>query len=220
MNALSNEPVVRTLDRLHQEARGDWKHFVGIAPRALWSRLTGKSFMKSIRPTDLSGAYIPVNREAGRFLYLMARSIDARRIVEFGTSFGISTIYLAAAARDAGGMVYSTEIEPTKCRKAEANLRDAGLAEHAKILEGDATKTLASVSGAIDLLFLDGWKDLYVPILEQLLPQLRRGALVIADNTDFADCRPYLDRIRAKDSGFVTMPMFGGTMEIAYNAGV
>src|SRR5688500_19933948 len=94
MNALSNEPVVRTLDRLHHEARGDWKHFVGIAPRALWSRLTGKSFMKSIRPTDLSGAFIPVNSEAGRFLFLMARSLYARQIYVIDSSFGISTVSL------------------------------------------------------------------------------------------------------------------------------
>jgi len=184
----------------------------------MWGRLTGKSMMKMIRPTDLGKAYIPVNREAGRFLYLMARSIDAKKIVEFGTSFGISTIYLAAAARVSGGMVFSTEIEPMKCRAAEANIRDAGLADYAKVLEGDATQTLKQVTGTVDLLFLDGWKDLYVPILEQVLPQLRKGALVIADNTNFVDSRPYLDRIRAPDSGFLWAPMFGGTMEIALYA--
>ncbi len=213
--SLSQEPVVRTLDRLHLAARGDWKHFVGLLPRVMWKRMTGGTMMSALSPKQLGNAYIPVTREAGRFLYVLARSIEAKRMIEFGTSFGISTIYLAAAARDSGGRVISTEIEPHKCRTAEANLRDAGLADYAEILEGDALQTLRSVEGPIDLLFLDGWKDLYIPLLELLQPRLRKGAIVVADNVDMIDCKPYLERVRAPGSGFTSTTMFGGRMELS-----
>ena len=100
--------------------------------------------------------------------------------MEFGTSFGISTLYLAAAAAETGGRVTGSEYHPSKADKARANLAEAGLA--ATILTGDARETLAGPGPRIDLLFLDGAKELYLPILHLLLPRLHRGSLVVADN--------------------------------------
>jgi predicted O-methyltransferase YrrM len=208
------DPAIATvLDRLHQAARGDWKRGLGVVPHFVWSKLTGKSFMKMVSPAKLKDMYIPVSRDGGRLLYMLARSIGARRVVEFGASFGISTLYLGAAVRDGGGgQVITTEIEPSKCRALESNVREAGLAEIVRVLEGDALQTLAQVEGPIDLVFLDGWKDLYLPVLELLTVRLRPGALVVADNTNFPDVRPYLTRVR-QGAGFTSAPLVDGRME-------
>jgi predicted O-methyltransferase YrrM len=214
MNSLADPNVANTLDRLHTEARGDWRTFVSILPRVARGVLAGRSLMKSITPAQMKNAYIPVSRDEGRFLYATARAAGARRVVEFGTSFGISTIYLAAAVRDSGGgVVYTTEIEPNKCRAAEQNLRDAGLADQVTLLEGDAMQTLRAVAGPIDLVFLDGWKDLYIPVLDLLRDKLRPGALVLADNVNMRDAHSYVEKVRAPSSGFISSTLFGGRME-------
>lgn len=212
-SSLYDPVVAATLGRLHAEARGDWKHFVRIAPRFVVGRLIGRSFLRDVPPSQFKDVFIPITRDAGRLLYTLARANGAKRIVEFGTSFAISTIYLAAAARDNEGEVVSTEIEPSKVRAAEENLRQAGLDRCARVLEGDAVQTLPSVAGPVDLLFLDGWKDLYVPVLEIMLPKLRPGALVVADNTNFADCKPYLARVRGPE--FSSTSLYGGRMEVS-----
>ncbi|MHC4607911.1 MAG: O-methyltransferase, partial [Planctomycetota bacterium] len=149
--------------------------------------------------------YIPISREQGQFIYLAARSIGARNIVEFGTSFAISTIYLAAAARDnGGGRVIGTEIEPSKHARAVAHLAEAGLGDVAEIRLGDALETLAEVPEPVDLVLLDGWKDLYLPVLELLKPRLRPGSLVLADNifTFRKSLRPYVDYVQCGRNGF------------------
>jgi predicted O-methyltransferase YrrM len=209
---LARPAIAQTLDDLHHEARSDLRRALPLLPRVLMSRLRGKPLMKALTPSLMRGMYIPVGRADGRLLYTFARGLRATRIVEFGTSFGISTLYLAAAAQDNGGHVFSTEIEPSKCRAAEANLKRAGLHDSATVLEGDALQTLKAVEGPIDMVFLDGWKDLYVPVLHLLLDKLRPGALVLADNINLADTRPYLDYIRSHPD-FVSTPLPGNKME-------
>ena len=76
----------------------------------------------------------------------------------------------------------SSELEPTKLERARANLAEAGLADHVELREGDAMETLKDVAAPVDLLFLDGWKDLYLPLLDLLEPKLRPGSVVLADN--------------------------------------
>src|SRR5579884_2254679 len=98
-----------------------------------------------------------------------------RTIVEFGASLGFSTIHLAAAARDLGdARVITTEIEPDKARAARDNLREAGLDDLVELREGDALSTLADV-GEVDLLFLEGWNNLYLSVLDLLEPRLAHG---------------------------------------------
>jgi predicted O-methyltransferase YrrM len=151
-------------------------------------------------------AYLPVSREAGVLLYTLARARDARVIVEFGTSFGISTIYLAAALRDAGGgRLVTTELEPTKAARARAHLARAGLAELVEIRIGDALETLADPPGAIDLVYLDGAKPLYRPVLARLEPQLARRAVIVADNIDMVELvADYTRYVRDPASGYVS----------------
>jgi predicted O-methyltransferase YrrM len=172
--------------------------------------------MQVLTPSSMARAYLPVTRDAGRLLYTLARATRAQHIVEFGASFGISTIYLGAAARDNGGTLVTTEIEASKCRVTEANLLEAGLDDVVEVLEGDALETLARSATPIDMLFLDGWKDLYLPLLDQLRPRLESGALIVADNTNFRDAQPYVTHVRTPAHGFVSTTIAGGTMELSY----
>jgi predicted O-methyltransferase YrrM len=215
-STLHAEPVVSTLSRLRAAARDDWKVMLRMTPVFVKTMLAGKSVMKAVPPSRFKTVYMPISPEAGQFLYATARAMGARKVVEFGASFGVSTIYLAAAMKDnGGGSVITTEIEPSKCRAAEQNLKDAGLLPYVDILEGDACQTLANVDGPIELLFLDGWKDLYLPVFELLHPKLRKGAVVIGDNVRFPDARPYVQRVRSAAGDLTSVALFNGGLEFS-----
>jgi predicted O-methyltransferase YrrM len=157
---------------------------------------------------------LAVSRETGNLLYMLARSRDARSIVEFGTSFGISTLHLAAALRDnGGGRLITSEFEPSKIARARANLQAGGLADLVEIREGDALETLArDLPETIDLLLLDGAKGLYPAILALVESRLRPGALIVADNADWSP--EYLARVRSPAEGYLSIP-FGEDVELS-----
>ena len=168
----------------------------------------------------MRNVYMPVSPDVGRLLYVLARNRGAKLIVEFGTSFGISSIHLAAAVRDAGGgRVVTTELDPFKAERAAHNFRAAGLSELVDIRVGDAFETLKSgVGGSVDLLLLDGWKEAYLPMLRFLEPQLSPGALVVADDLDIAPetLASYLDYVRKPGNGYVSVELpLGDRIEIS-----
>ena len=168
--------------------------------------------------TRLRELWLPVTRETGRLLYMLARSIHACHIIEFGTSFGISTLHLAAALRDnGGGRLISCEFEPSKVARARQHLAAGGLDDLVEIRVGDALNTLASdLPDTIDLLLLDGAKALYNDILTLVEPRLRTGALIIADNAEYSP--DYLQRVRAPDSGYISVP-FAEDVKLSLRAG-
>ena len=210
---LDDPRVKATLQALHARARQDVFVFMRALPSVAWSLLRGRPAIDGAIPF-LKDAYIPVDPDQGKFLYVTARVLNAKRIVEFGTSFGISTIYLAAAARANGGNVIGTELVPEKVNAARANVAQAGLAQFVDIREGDAMKTLSTIDEPIDLLLLDGWKDIYLPMVKMLTPKLRAGAAVIADNvfTFKTALRPYVEHMQNRENGFdsVTLPLGHG----------
>ena len=210
---LDDPRVMATLQSLHARARQDVFVFMRALPSVAWSILRGRPAIDGAIPF-LKDAYIPVDPDQGKFLYVTARVLNAKRIVEFGTSFGISTIYLAAAARANGGNVIGTELVPEKVNAARANVAQAGLAQFVNIREGDAMKTLSTLDEPIDLLLLDGWKDIYLPMVKMLTPKLRAGAAVIADNvfTFKTALRPYVEHMQNRGNGFdsVTLPLGHG----------
>jgi predicted O-methyltransferase YrrM len=161
---------------------------------------------------------LPVSRETGTLLYMLARSSHAKTIVEFGTSFGISTLHLAAALRDnGGGRLITSEFEPSKVARARANLAAGGFSDLVEIREGDALQTLSTdLPSSIDLLLLDGAKALYPEILALVEPRLRPGALVVADNANF--CPEYLELVRSPGSGYLSIP-FGDDVELSMRLG-
>lgn len=218
INCSLNEPEVRmVLERLHSEARRQERVGSGIARRIpngvdlLLRRQIGVE-KHARRRKDL---YLSISQEQGIFAYLVARSINAHRIIEFGTSFGVSTVYLAAAIKDnGGGMVIGSEIEESKALKAQSHLDEARLAAYVDIRLGDAQETLASPGGTVDMALLDGWKPLYLSILQVLTPHLRPGAVVLADNvTHFRRVlAPYIAHVQDAENGFrsITLPFAGG----------
>ena len=160
-------------------------------------------------------APLSITPEVGLLLYVLAMARRASTIVEFGASLGFSTIHLAAAARDLGGArVITTELEPEKARMARQHLAAAGLDEVVELREGDAIETLQGLPD-VDLLFLDGWNNLYLPVLDLLEPALTPGALVIADlsagdSEQDAYCRRMHDPQRGYTS--VDVPLDAGVV--------
>lgn len=150
-------------------------------------------------------AYMAVNREFGKLLYSLVRLRRAKTVVEFGTSFGVSTIFLAAALRDnGGGRLITTELEPEKAERAKRNLTAAGLVDLVEFRTGDARASLASDPAEIDLLFLDGEKSLYFEVLQLLEPRLSPGAVVASDNTDRPELRGFLAYLRDPANGYTS----------------
>jgi predicted O-methyltransferase YrrM len=137
---------------------------------------------------------------------MLARAINATTIIEFGTSFGVSTLHLAAALRDnGGGKLITSEFQPTKIARARANIAAGGLADLVEIREGDALQTLAQdLPESIDLLLLDGAKGLYLDILSLVEQRLRVGTLIVADNAEWSP--DYLARVRSPDQGYMSVP--------------
>ncbi|UFH50892.1 O-methyltransferase [Pseudomonas sp. KNUC1026] len=155
---------------------------------------------------QLKDAALAVSPETGRLLYLLARGAQAHCIVEFGTSFGISALHLAAALRDnGGGRLITCEFEPSKVQRARQHLDEAGLADLVDIREGDALLTLqADQPASVDLLLLDGAKGLYLEVFGTLEDRLRPGAFIVADNAEYSP--DYLAYVRDPANGYVSVP--------------
>jgi predicted O-methyltransferase YrrM len=161
---------------------------------------------------------LPVSRETGALLFMLARAAKARSIVEFGTSFGISTLHLAAALRDnGGGRLIATEFEPSKVARARATFAAAGVADLIELREGEAVETLArDLPDAIDLVLMDGAKNLYPKILALLEPRLRPGAILVADNAGRSP--EYLARVRSAAQGYMSLAL-GNDVELSMRIG-
>ncbi len=217
MTTLTTEPLASLLDRLFEEAETASSPAIAAIPRDERERL----MRSKTEYLDLYGRmkdlWLPVSRETGALLYMLARSRGATSIVEFGTSFGISTLHLAAALRDnGGGRLITSEFEPSKVARARQNLAEGGLIDLVEIREGDALETLrAGLPATIDLLLLDGAKSLYRDILELVEDRLRPGALIVADNVDY--CPDYLAHIRSAASGYISVP-FADDIELSMRA--
>lgn len=216
MTTLITAPLAPLLDRLFTEAD------LPVTPPALPESEEDRLMRSKTEYRQLYGMmkdlWLPVSREAGRLLYMLARGNGARNIVEFGTSFGISTLHLAAALRDnGGGRLITTEFEPAKLARAKAHLDEGGLADLVEFRAGDALDTLSrDLPGTVDLLFLDGAKSLYPEILDLVESRLRPGAFVLADNADY--CPDYLARMRPPGSGYLSLP-FAGDVELSMRLG-
>ncbi|MER8804553.1 O-methyltransferase [Mesorhizobium sp. M0701] len=218
MTTLTTKPLAPLLDRLFEEA--------AAATSPAVAELSAEERMRLVRSKTeyldfygrLKDLWLPVSRETGTLLYMLARGSGARTIVEFGTSFGISTLHLAAALRDnGGGRLITSEFEPSKVARARSNLTAGGLIDMVEIREGDALQTLSvDLPESVDLLLLDGAKALYPEILSLVESRLRPGAFVVADNADL--CPEYLERVRSTGSGYMSTP-FGEDVELSMRLG-
>jgi len=221
MNTLNTAPLAPLLNRLFEQAdaASPWgspaiaELSIEERARLMSSKTDYVDFYARLKDLPLA-----VSRQTGVLLYMLARSSRARTIVEFGTSFGISTLHLAAALRDnGGGQLITSEFEPTKVTRARNNLVDAGLSDLVEIRQGDALQTLSvDLPKTIDLLLLDGAKALYPEILALVESRLRPGALIVADNAGYSP--DYLARVRAPAVGYMSIP-FDDDVELSIRIG-
>ncbi|MEV7355360.1 class I SAM-dependent methyltransferase [Kitasatospora sp. NPDC091276] len=213
-NTLEDPRVATALDRMFRHAEQDEATSRRI--RAAWPQ--GAAPLGPQEQADANAeVYMPISAQGGRLLYNLIRAVRPATVVEFGTSFGISTLHLAAAVRDNGtGRVISTELSAAKAAAARRTFAETGLDDLITVLEGDARDTLAAVDGSADFVLLDGWKDLCLPVLRLLEPRLAPGTLVVADDVDLEALAPYLDYVRDPRNGYqsVTFPVEDG-MEIS-----
>ncbi|MER9198316.1 class I SAM-dependent methyltransferase [Mesorhizobium sp. M0933] len=218
MTTLTTTPLAPLLDRLFEEAAAATSPAVAELSAEERSRLIRSKTEYLDFYGRLKDLWLPVSRETGMLLYMLARGSGARTIVEFGTSFGISTLHLAAALRDnGGGRLITSEFEPSKVARARSNLTAGGLIDMVEIREGDALQTLSvDLPESVDLLLLDGAKALYPEILNLVESRLRPGAFVVADNADL--CPEYLERVRSTGSGYMSTP-FGEDVELSMRLG-
>jgi predicted O-methyltransferase YrrM len=204
MSTTLHDPrVAAALDRMYAESRYQME---ALRDRgADFARLSEASPQE--RADALSDFYLPITPEAGRLLYALVRASRPATVAEFGMSLGISTIHLAAALRDNGaGRVVTTEMSAAKVAAATKTFVDIGLDDVITVLPGDALDTLQTLDGTVDFVLLDGWKELYLPVLGLLQPRLTPGALVVADNTAMAELASYVDYVRDPANGYVSVP--------------
>jgi predicted O-methyltransferase YrrM len=210
LSTLHSDPVVSTLNRL---LAAEEQQDLPAAFAKIGVNMAG-DYPIEIDAADLAerakDIIMSVSKEGGQLLYLLTRAVNARNVVEFGTSFGISTLYLASAVRDnGGGKVITTELQADKARLAQENFAAAGLDDIIDLRLGDARETLRDLPESIDLLLLDGWLDLRLAILTLVEPRLKSGALVIVDDIDlYLDGdfnQGFVDHINDPANGYLSM---------------
>lgn len=218
-STLRSEAVVSTLDRLlAEEERQD----LPAAFAEVGIDMFG-DFPKELSAAELAertkDIIMSVSREGGQLLYLLTRAVRAQTVVEFGTSFGISTLYLASAVRDNGGkQVITTELQADKARSAQENFTAAGLDDVVDLRLGDALETLKDLPEPVDVLLLDGWPSLRLEVLHLVEPRMRPGALVIVDDIDLETSKDlnqeFVDHVNDPASGYlsVRLPIHMGVL--------
>ncbi len=215
MNSLTNGPAAQVLERLHQDAEAADRELVAAmmvvleAPGVTMDTVVAKVLAREkdyrANSSEHVERFLAVSPAYGRFLYMTARASKAIRIVEFGTSMGISTIYLAAALRDnGGGHLISTELQSEKVARARANLEAAGLDDLVDIREGDALETLAYLEDDVDVLLIDGAMTLYLPVLKLIEPRFKPGTVILAEN---AFEQGYLSHVRDPANNYLSMSL-------------
>ncbi|MQC82787.1 MAG: O-methyltransferase [Chloroflexi bacterium] len=151
--------------------------------------------------------------DTGRLLWILARSLNAQRVLEIGTSNGYSTIWLADAVAEQGGRVTTLERSADKIEMADAQLRESNLRAAVEIIEGDARNSLPTLEGAFDLVFLDADRASYLDYLPLIVERLRPGGLLVTDNVTShpTEVAAFLAAVRADERlATVTVPIGNG----------
>lgn len=215
MSMLNDSKLETLLTALHAQSEGQSGAMADYFGRRAREGTLDWKHMDDETHAFFRDKMVALEKDKAEYCYALCRALGAKRIVEAGTSFGVSTLYLAAAVRDnGGGTVIATEYEPAKARIARRNFAAAGLTEFIDLREGDLAQTLKVIDGAVDFMLLDIWTDAVMPAVRNVAPHLRVGAVIIADNTieargGYADYFAYIadskNRLRT-----MTLPFSGG----------
>lgn len=200
MIATQQEQIVNTINELYNDSKYD--HLKMIKGAA-------KSLFRPMQPVDFKDAYLSISKEQGVDLKQLIKDNNLKNIVEFGTSFGISTLFLAQGVLETEGRIITTELIESKAQKAIENFKKAGVNNLIEVRIGDALETLKNHKEPIDLLLLDGWKDLYLPIFQMLEPNFHTHTFIYVDNADMGETQVFLKTI-GQNSKYQLQPQFGG----------
>jgi predicted O-methyltransferase YrrM len=145
-----------------------------------WEQM--KTMEASAQQRRLDDFLLFVGPATGRLMNLLTKEAKSKIILEVGSSYGYSTVWLAEAARETGGKVISLEIHAEKQRQARTAIQTAGLDGFVDFRLGDARESLRNMPESVDFVLVDLWKDLYISCFDLFYPKLRPGALIVADN--------------------------------------
>lgn len=223
MNSLiADSTLLAILDRLHvaseAQDRSIEAYYLAGAPRP-----TGFEEDSSPSRRFWRDKFVALDRDKAELCYSLCRASGAQRIVEAGTSFGVSTLYLAAAVRDNGGGIVTTcDNEESKVAVARKHFAEAGLAEFIDIRLGDIRETLVDLDGPVDALLLDIWAPVAGDVIALVGPHMRVGGFVLADNTTVRRglYEALFTYLADPANGFTTMTLpFEGGLELAVKTG-
>ena len=192
--------ITATLNELFEDSKYDMLNMMKGA---------AKSVFRPMQPLDFKDAYLSISKAQGHDLIKLIADNKLKRIVEFGTSFGISTLFLAQGVMDTGGHIITTELIDSKAKKAMDNFERAGVSNLIDVRIGDAMQTLKNHDEPIDLLVLDGWKDLYLPLFQMLEPHFHNNTFIYVDNAEMAEVKAFINVIR-QNSRYQLQSQFGG----------
>lgn len=216
--SLLNDPKLNALlDALHAQSDGEGDAINTYFRRRIQEGTLSWDGFDAETTHFFSDKMVALEKEKAEYCYGLCRAIGAKRIVECGTSFGVSTLYLAAAIRDnGGGEVIATEWEASKAKFARKNFEAANLTPYIDLREGDLSKTLQKIGGPVDFVLLDIWTEAVMPAIRSIAPHLRTGSILIADNTTQSrrGYEAYFDYIADPKNGLRTMTLpFPGGLE-------
>ena len=220
MGDLGDPHLQNRLDDLHDQSRRQEDliatYFKRRGDSVNWAKLDDHAHQ------FLADKLVALDPDKAMFCHRLCMAMRAKRVIEVGTSHGVSTLYLAQAmkrlesADGERGLVIATEYEASKAATARANFASAGLAAYIELREGDLRETLREIQGPIDFVLMDIW-EMARPAIELITPHLRRGAIVIADDTsDFDESyEAYFDYVRNPTNAFTTQTLpFAGGLEL------
>ena len=176
-----------------------------------------KSVFRSFKPENFEEAYLAISKQQGEDLVQIIKENDSKNIIEFGTSFGISTLFLAQGVLETKGYIITTELLESKAKKAIKNFKKAGVNELIEVRVGDAMQTLKNHKGPIDLLLLDGWKDLYLPLFQLLEPNFHKNTIIYVDNAGMAESQYFL-KIVSQNTKYKFSSQYNGKAVIITNS--
>ena len=171
-----------------------------------------------IHNDDLDKFLLPVGPDTGRLMNILVKSLKSPKILEIGTSYGYSTIWLGEAAKATGGRVTTLELQDYKSAYARDMAEQAGLAKYIDFKVGDALNLIRNIESNYDFVLLDLWKDLYVPCLKLFFPKLNDGAILVADNMIFppnTEVKEYASLIRGMPGVSSVLLPVGSGIEVS-----
>jgi predicted O-methyltransferase YrrM len=227
MSVLNDPKLEALLDALHAQSKGQDDAINIYFRRRIAEGTLSWEGMDAETTHFFADKMVALEKDKAEFCYALCRAVNATRIVECGTSHGVSTLCLAAAVRDnvasagkadkVGGKVIATEWEAEKAKVARNNFAAAGLSQYIDLREGDLAKTLAVIDGPVDFVLLDIWTEAILPAMRHIGPHLRQGAVIVADNTAQSrqGYKAYFDFIADPKNRLRTMTLpFEGGLEM------